>query len=151
MVEDKLALLRESPVVYQAGKPTSVMVDVALFERLLRSLDPDLPQAERPIWQPAPVAATGKVVALQDLRDPKLRLTQPLYVLIEDREPVMVSNVDLDIFGYGDTEDEAVQDFCECVVETYWDLKEAADRLGPHLQRIWDFLDRIVQEVEPCN
>ena len=38
MVEDKLALLRESPVVYQAGKPTSVIVDIGLFQYFLDKL-----------------------------------------------------------------------------------------------------------------
>jgi hypothetical protein len=39
MTEDKLALLRESPVVYQAGKPTSVIVDIELFQYLLNRLE----------------------------------------------------------------------------------------------------------------
>ena len=38
MSEDKLARLRESPVVYQAGKPTSVIVDLELFQYLLDRL-----------------------------------------------------------------------------------------------------------------
>jgi hypothetical protein len=39
MTEDKLSLLRESPVVYEAGKPTSVIVDIELFQYLLDRLE----------------------------------------------------------------------------------------------------------------
>ncbi len=39
MTEDKLSLLRESPIIYKAGKPTSVIVDLELFQYLLDRLD----------------------------------------------------------------------------------------------------------------
>lgn len=88
----------------------------------------------------------SKIIALQDLRQPDLRLTAPLYVTAEPGETIVVSNSDLDTFGYGETEDEAIADFCQCVAETYWELKEEQDNLGPHLARIWAYLSRIVIE-----
>jgi len=88
----------------------------------------------------------SKIIALQDLRQPDLRLTAPLYVAAEPGETIVVSNSDLDTFGYGETEDEAITDFCQCVAETYWELKEEQDNLGPHLARIWAYLARIVVE-----
>ena len=75
-----------------------------------------------------------------------LRLTIPLYVTVEPGETIAVSNSDLDTFGYGETEDEAIADFCECVAESYWELKEEQDNLGPHLAWIWAYLSRIVVE-----
>jgi len=83
---------------------------------------------------------------LQDLRTPTLTLKSPLHVTIEYNDVVVVSNNDLDIFGYGDTENEAVGDFCACVVETYWALKEEQDNLGPHLAHIWRYLSKRVEE-----
>ncbi len=38
MTEDKISLLRDSPIVYKAGKATSVIVDIELFQYLLNRL-----------------------------------------------------------------------------------------------------------------
>jgi predicted RNase H-like HicB family nuclease len=86
---------------------------------------------------------------LQDLRDAGLRLVAPLYITIEEEAgTVVASNVDLDVFGYGDTEAEALQDLREVIVETYFDLKANQNNLGPYLQTIWNYLNRIVLELQ---
>jgi hypothetical protein len=96
-----------------------------------------------------PVIAQDNVRVLQDLRDTKLRLVAPLFVTIEEQDGVVVaSNVDLDVFGYGDTEAEALQDLRDIIVETYFDLKANRDQLAPHLQAIWLYLDRVALEME---
>ena len=82
---------------------------------------------------------------LQDLRDGGLRLVAPLYITIEEEDgTVVASNVDLDVFGYGDTEADALQDLREVIVETYFDLKTNQSNLGPHLKTIWNYLNRMV-------
>lgn len=87
------------------------------------------------------------VRVLQDLRDRRIRLVSPLYITIEQEEDLVVaSNADLDAYGYGETEAGALQDLREVIVETYFDLKKDSNRLGPHLQSVWNFLDRIVVE-----
>ncbi len=89
------------------------------------------------------------VRVLQDLRIPKLRLVAPLFVTVEEQDDIVVaSNVDLDTFGYGDTEAEALDDLRAVIVETYFDLKSDQANLGPHLQAIWNYLNRIVIEWE---
>jgi hypothetical protein len=89
------------------------------------------------------------VRVLQDLRDSRLRLISPLYVTIEQEDDTIVANnADLDVFGYGATETEALQDLREIIVETYFDLKRDSDRLGAHLRAIWAYLDRIVLEIQ---
>ncbi len=89
------------------------------------------------------------VRVLQDLRIPKLRLVAPLFVTVEEQDDIVVaSNVDLDTFGYGDTEAEALDDLRAVIVETYFDLKLDQANLGPHLQAIWNYLNRIVIEWE---
>jgi len=86
---------------------------------------------------------------LQDLRAVGLRLVAPLYITIEEQDgTVVATNVDLDAFGYGDTEAEALQDLREVIVETYFDLKANQTNLGPHLQTIWRYLNRIVLELQ---
>jgi hypothetical protein len=93
--------------------------------------------------------AQDNVRILQDLRDVRLRLVAPLFVVIEEQDDVVVaSNADLDVFGYGDTEAEALQDLREIIVEAYFDLKTNRDKLGAHLQTIWLYLDRIALEME---
>ena len=95
------------------------------------------------------VIAQDNVRVLQDLRDGRLRLVAPLFVTLEEQEGVVVaSNVDLDVFGYGDTEAEALQDLRDIIVETYFDLKANRDQLASHLQAIWMYLDRVVLEME---
>lgn len=91
----------------------------------------------------------ARIAALQTLHTPRLRLIVPLYVMVESTDTVVVCHSDLEVFGYGDTESEAVMDFCECVVETYYELKTHRHVLGPHLQQAWEFLSRVVLEVEP--
>jgi len=88
----------------------------------------------------------SRVVPIQNLRTSTLTLKSPLYVTIEYDDAVVISSNDLDIFGYGDIEDEAIADFCACVVETYWALKEEQANLGPHLARIWHYLSEQVEE-----
>lgn len=88
------------------------------------------------------VIAHDTIRVLQDLRDARLRLIAPIYVTLEEQDGVVVaSNVDLDLFGYGDTEAEALQDLREIISETHLDLKAEQGRLSPHLQAIWNYLD----------
>jgi hypothetical protein len=95
------------------------------------------------------VATTNHVRVIQDLRHRSLRLVAPLYVVVEDEaEAVVASNADLDVFGYGDTEAEALEDLRDAIVETYFELREDSHRLGPHLENIWQYLDRIIFEAE---
>lgn len=81
---------------------------------------------------------------LQDLRNEKLRLVAPLFITIEEQDDLVVaSNADLDVFGYGDTEAEALQDLRDVIVETYLDLKTEQGNLGPYMQTVWGYLDCI--------
>ncbi len=95
------------------------------------------------------VETQESIRVLQDLRDVRLRLIAPLYVTIEEQgSTVVAANVDLDLFGYGDTEAGALQDLREVIVETYFGLKADQTNLGPHLQAIWNYLNRIVLELQ---
>ena len=88
------------------------------------------------------------VRVVQDLRHPRLMLLAPIYVTVEEQDDVVVvSNADMDIFGYGDTEAEALQDFREVVVETYYDLQTERTRLEPILSRSRRQLQSTVQLI----
>jgi hypothetical protein len=95
------------------------------------------------------VTTTNHVRIIQDLRHPSLRLVAPLYIVVEDEDEVVVaSNADLDLFGYGDTEAKALDDLRDAIVETYFELRADSHRLGAHLEGIWQYLDRMVLEVQ---
>lgn len=86
-------------------------------------------------------------VFLSNLNSEKLYLTQPLSVFVEQSEEVtIVSSLDLNLFGYGDTESEAVKDFCESFEELYFSLKRRETRLSKNLRNLFEFMARIATE-----
>ena len=76
----------------------------------------------------------------------------PVNITIEDGVYIAAS-YDLNTFGYGETEDEALRDLCEGIIEHYEHLKAEQDNFGPLLKRDWDFLSRMIIEMEivECN
>ncbi|MDK1031954.1 MAG: hypothetical protein QGD94_08115, partial [Planctomycetia bacterium] len=88
-------------------------------------------------------------IEIRDIRDPRLALKEPLCVsLEEDEEGVTAYSYDLNTHGYGVTEDEAVQDLCESIVELFDALSEDKHRLAGPAQRQFQYLERILQHVE---
>jgi len=76
----------------------------------------------------------------------------PVNITFED-DVYIASSYDLNSFGYGKSEDEALRDLCESIIAHYEHLKANQNKLGPLLKRDWDFLSRIILEMEdaPCN
>ncbi len=71
----------------------------------------------------------------------------PVNIAYEDGAFIATS-YDLNTFGYGPSEDEAIRDLCESIVEHFKHLKLNQDKLGPLLKRDWDFLSKIIVEIE---
>lgn len=76
----------------------------------------------------------------------------PVNIVLED-DVYIASSYDLNTFGYGDNEDEAIRDLCESIIEHYEHLKNNREKLGSLLRRDWDFLSRMIVEIEEveCN
>ena len=76
----------------------------------------------------------------------------PINILVED-DTYIASSYDLNLFGYGESEDEALRDLCETIVEHYEHMKVNQDRLGDLLRRDWNFLSRMIEDlgIAPCN
>ncbi len=92
-----------------------------------------------PVWQPS--------VSISTLHDLRLRLRQQITVSLEyDGYQFIAYAPDLDIYGSGDTEYEAIEDLRQSIVDLYFDLK--GERLAPSLRKIWDYLNSIVEEIE---
>lgn len=91
-----------------------------------------------------------KHISLENLRDPRYEVTRPIPVVLEEDEGQYVATwYDADVFGYGDSEQEALEDLCESVVSLWEVLKResAAQGLGGALVQQWAFLRKVIREV----
>jgi hypothetical protein len=88
-----------------------------------------------------------RILLLYSLRHPHLRLRNPIAVSLEDDgAQVIASAYDLDLFGYGETEGEALDDLRRTIVHLYRALRDDADALGPLPQQIWRYLADVIEE-----
>ncbi|MBA7496608.1 hypothetical protein ES702_07217 [subsurface metagenome] len=90
-------------------------------------------------WQPTKF--------ISSLHSSRLKLQKAITVSLEyDSYQFIAYAPDLDIYGWGDTEYEAIEDLRQSIVELYFDLK--GEKLAPSLRKIWDYLNSIVEEIE---
>lgn len=90
-----------------------------------------------------------KSVLVYSLHNPLLKLKEPLVAHLEyDEEGVIAFCYDLDIFGHGDTEGEALEDLRKTVSDLYFELEGNRNELGPFPKKIWDYLSGIVEKKE---
>jgi hypothetical protein len=98
-----------------------------------------LPQIERHFQK--------KSILIYSLHSPSLKLKEPLAVHLEyDKKEVIVFCYDLDIFGYGETETEALKDLRKTITDLYYELKENKDNLGILPKQVWNYLSSIIEE-----
>jgi hypothetical protein len=96
---------------------------------------------------PGATPVPSRTLFLRDLGHPKYRLRSALPVVLEvDGPHVVAYSHDLDMFGWGDVEDEALLDFKGSVCELYENLREDPAALGPHLQRVLRHLEEMIVE-----
>lgn len=91
--------------------------------------------------------ASRKMFFINSLHNSHLTLCAPISVSLEyDGYQFIAYAPDLDIYGCGDSEYEAMEDLRESIVELYFDLKE--ETLGLDLQKIWEYLKSVITENE---
>jgi hypothetical protein len=90
----------------------------------------------------------GYTIFMSDLREDGLQLTAAIPVRIEaDEGAYSAYNPDLEVFGIGDSEAEALDDFRTAVSDLYRLLKEEGEaNLGPLPRRQWRYLRAILRE-----
>ncbi|GAG71120.1 unnamed protein product, partial [marine sediment metagenome] len=89
-----------------------------------------------------------KIIPIQNLRSTKLQLRDPLYVVSEYEDGVFViSSDDINLYGYGDTELNAIRDLCKDIEYLYFDLKQSKEKLGEIMKENWEFLKNIIIEL----
>ncbi|MCP4651235.1 MAG: hypothetical protein GY853_14300, partial [PVC group bacterium] len=86
-------------------------------------------------------------VFLNNLRDDNYYLLSSIAVLFEKNEDgITACFYDVNLFGYGDDEEEAIDDLCASIIDYYISLKENVQNLGPQTKKHWGYLDRIIKE-----
>ena len=87
-------------------------------------------------------------VQIGSLLDSRLRMSQPVTLVIEKDEDFFVAwHEELQEFGYGADPISAVQDFRNSMAQLYWQLKEDHHRLGANLFDTWEKLSTLVYEA----
>jgi len=89
-----------------------------------------------------------RIVPVQNLRSSKLHLKEPLYISIEYGNGVFVAfSDDSNLYGEGETELNAIRDFCKEVENLYFNLKNSKDKLGKVMKENWQFLKYTIKEL----
>ena len=90
---------------------------------------------------------------LRVLDSDKYALRRVLFVQIEkteDGETFIAKIPSLEIFGVGNTQEEAIRDFQLSLIEDYEILKEEKDNLSDYLQSHFAYLTKVLREL-PCH
>ena len=87
-----------------------------------------------------------RALFIHSLHDSRLQLNVSLPITLEDDGYQLIAYApDLDIYGWGETEYEAIEDLRQSVVDLYFDLK--AEKLGGDLQKIGNYLQSVAIEA----
>jgi hypothetical protein len=87
----------------------------------------------------------SKPLLLYSLHHPVLFLQAPIAVSLEyDCDQVIAYAHDLDVFGYGETESEALNDLRRTICDLYYELQEHQDALEGEAKAIWEYLSQII-------
>ena len=109
--------------------------------------DPGLLRWEENPPKPSRGEPRSGTIFVRDLGHPRYRLQSALLVAVEvDGPHVVAFSHDLDAFGWGDGEGEAVADFKAAVCELFDALREDRATLGPHPQTVLRYLERVIAE-----
>ena len=88
-----------------------------------------------------PYPALPYKVTLGFLRDGRLRLRAPIEVRITEEEGQTIAEAEeLNEFGVGYNQTEAIVDLQYTIAELYFTLEEDQHRLGRELQEVWETL-----------
>ena len=90
-----------------------------------------------------------QIVPIQFLDSEKLQLKQPIVVSLSHSPEDGIWVVDcpeLNLYGEGEDENQAIKDFKLALEESYFSLKKDKEKLGTELKQKWDILQQIIQE-----
>lgn len=84
-----------------------------------------------------------KEILLGSLRDGRIKIKIPIRVkFICENEQVIAEAEEINEFGFGENQSEALTDLQHAIIELYFTLEKEQERLGTDLQRVWDILQK---------
>jgi len=92
---------------------------------------------------------TKQLIPIQFLDSDKLELKQPIFVSMNycsEGEVWIVDCPELNLYGEGQGEIQAIDDFKNALEEFYFGLKKDKEKLGSELRKKLDILQRIIEE-----
>jgi hypothetical protein len=123
------------------GKPPLYFDLYSIFETRIRELENRIEKLEQKREQ--------QIIPIQFLESEKLHLRQPIAVSLSYSSEGKIWIVDcpeLNLYGEGEDEQRAIDDFKNALEEFYFSLKKDKERLGPDLKKRWDILQKIIDE-----
>lgn len=100
------------------------------------------------VWSHLAILQPSKTAFIQDLGDPRVALLRSIPVSIDFwPDHVTASSFDIEEFGVGTDEFEAVRELKASLTDLYFLLKTEQGNLGPLPQRQWEFLRGIIREA----
>lgn len=99
-------------------------------------------------WPDLPPPRQSKTIFIRDLGDPRVAPIRALPASIEfGPDLVSAFSYDIEEFGIGADEFEAVEDLKASIAALYFLLKDDQTNLGPLPQRQWAFLKGVMREI----
>lgn len=100
------------------------------------------------MWSHLATLQYSKTAFIQDLGDPRVTLLRSIPVSVDFwPDHVTARSFDIEEFGVGADEFEAVRELKASLADLYFLLKNEQGNLGPLPQRQWEFLRRIIRET----
>jgi len=94
-----------------------------------------------------PTPATPEHLLLGNLNHPRLRLRQPVHVILTRDDSLLIASIpEIEEFGYGPHVTAAIEDLRRTLVELFQTLKSEQSRLGPAMVRLWSQLQVLIDE-----
>ena len=90
-----------------------------------------------------------QIIPINFFETPKLKLKKSFSVVLEyhpEDSLYIVDSPELNIYGNGQDEVSAIEDFKVVLEESYFSLKDEKDKLGPSLAKEWKNLNSILEE-----
>lgn len=150
---DALLLDRTNDTDYKPDSRDWGPLDKQLFERIAKYKQIPLKVKVLTFKLPALRREAVHLHRLRMLDSDKYALRRVLFVQIEkteDGETFIAKIPSLEIFGVGNTQEEAIRDFQLSLIEDYEILKEEKDNLSDYLQSHFAYLTKILREL-PCH
>ena len=95
------------------------------------------------------ISEEEKLIPINFLGSERLLLKMPIAAVTkhfpEDKNWV-VDSPELNVYGVGRDEYEALNDVKSAFEESYFNLKQDKDKLGPRLEKEWGFFNQIIEE-----